>query len=94
MVPFQFHVEGDRRESDKDHKGDHLLNDLELHQTERTAVPFETDTVRRHLQAVLKESDAPGEQDHKDKRCGIGEEPGLLQFEVTVPRERHEDIRR
>ena len=94
MVPTQRHLKGDGRECDKDHEGDHFLDNLQLHQREWSAVPCKTDSVGRHLEAVLEESDAPGQENHKDKRCGIGEETGLLQFQMTVPRERHEDIRR
>lgn len=87
-------MEGDGGESDEDDKGDDLLNDFELHQAERASVALKAYTVSRNLQAVLKESDAPGEEDDKDKGCGIGKKTGLLQFEMAVPSERHEDIRR
>ena len=94
MVPAQRHLESDSRKSDKDHKRDDFLNNFQLHQRERSAVACKTDSVRRHLQTVLEESDAPGQENDKDKRCSIGEETGLLQFQVTIPRERHEDVRR
>ena len=94
MIPSEGHVEGDGRESDEDNKSDDLLNDFELHQAERASVALKAYAVSRNLQAVLKESDAPGEEDDEDKGCGIGKETGLLQFEMTVPSERHEDIRR
>ena len=94
MIPAYLHVKRQCREDNEDHEGDDLLDDLQLHKRERSAVAFETDAVRRHLQTVLKKSDSPREQDHEDKRCGIGEETGLLHLQVTVPRQRHKDIRR
>ena len=94
MVPAERHTESDGGEDDKNHKGDHLLNDFELHQCERTSVALKTHPVGGHLQAVLEESDAPREENDEDKRRGIGEETDVLQFQVAVPRQRHEDIRR
>ena len=43
----------------KDSKGDYLLNDLQLHEVERTAVLNITDPVCRHLCAVFEEGDCP-----------------------------------
>ena len=87
-------MEGDGRESDEDNKSDDLLNDFELHQAERASVALKAYAVSRNLQAVLKESDAPGEEDDEDKGCGIGKETGTLQLQVPVPGKRHEYIRR
>jgi len=85
-------VEGDCREDDKDHECDDFLNDLQLHQAETTSVAFESDAISRNLQAVLEESDSPREEDNENERCGVGEETCLLQFKVSVPRERHKYI--
>lgn len=87
-------MESQGAEDHKDHEGDDLLDDLELHQAERTAVTLEPDTVCRHLQAVLEESDPPREQDDKDQWRSRRDETRLLQFQVSVPRECHKDIRR
>jgi hypothetical protein len=46
------------------------------------------------LKAVLKKSDAPRKQDDKNQRGSVGEETRLLQFQMSVPRQRHEYIRR
>ena len=94
MVPAERHAESDGGEDDEDHEGDHLLNDFELHQRERSSVALKTHSVGGHLQAVLEESDAPREENHEDKRRGVGEETDVLQFQVAVPRQGHEDIRR
>ena len=59
MVPTKGRMERDGGEDDKNHEGDYLLDDLELHQTERTAVSFKTYAVSGYLQTVLKEGDTP-----------------------------------
>ena len=92
MIPTQLHMKGDSGEYDKHHEGDDFLYHFELHQSERTAVAFKTHAVRRYLQAVLEESDAPRKQDNKNQRCGVREEARLLQFEMAVPCQGHEDI--
>lgn len=94
MIPSQRHLESEDGEYHKDHQGNHFLNDLQLHQREGSAITGKANPVCRHLQTILEESNAPGEEDDKDKRRGMSEETCLLQFQMSVPRERHEDIRR
>ena len=84
----------DGRESHKDDKCDDFLDHFELHEREGAAVSFEADAICRHLKAVLEERDSPREENDEDKRCSIGDETGALQFEMTIPGQRHEDIRR
>ena len=86
-------MERDGGEDDEDHEGDDFLDDLELHEVERSSVALETDAVGGYLQAVLEERNAPGEEDDEDQRGGAGEEAGLLQLKMAVPGECHEDIR-
>lgn len=59
MVPTKGRMERDGGEDDKNHEGDYLLDDLELHQTEGPAVSFKTYAVGGYLQTVLKERDTP-----------------------------------
>lgn len=94
MVPAKRHVKSYRRENDKHQQGQHFLDDLQLHQRERSSVAVKTDAVCRYLQAVFKERDAPRKEDDEDERSGVREETFVLQFQVSVPRKRHEDIRR
>ena len=86
-------IEQEGEDDREDGQGDHLLDDLELHQVERTAVAVEADAVRRDGEAVLEEGDAPREQDDEDERPA-GRYLHLLEFEMPVPRERHEDVRK
>jgi len=46
---------------------DTLLNDLQLNEVEGTSVFYEAQTIGRHLTAVLKEGDAPREDDDADE---------------------------
>ena len=94
MVPLHglaLEKEGD--DDGEDGQGDHLLDHLELHQVEGTAVPVEADAVRRNGEAVLEEGDAPREEDDEDERPAGGD-LHLLEFEMTVPGECHEDVRK
>lgn len=93
MVPSQRRMERDSGEDDEDHEGNHLLNHFELHQSEGATVTFKAYPVGRNLEAVLEESDAPGQQDHKNERCRVADHLQRLQFEMSVPGERHEYIR-
>src|SRR5262245_29688244 len=72
------------RERDKDAECDHLLQDLELGDVETLMA----DPVRRHLQQVFEEGDAP-----TDERRHV---PGLAiqSLQMPVPGEGHEDVRR
>ena len=93
MVPLDglpFEKEGDNYREDGERN--HLLDHLQLHQVERSAVALEADPVGRDGKAVLEESDAPGKQDDQDKRPARGDFH-FLQLEMAVPGERHEDVR-
>ena len=94
MVPAEGHMERQGGEEDEDHEGDDLLNDLQLHEGEGSAVALKAHPVGRDLEAVLKESDAPREENHEDQGRGVGEETHVLELEVAVPRERHKHVRR
>ena len=46
---------------------DTLLDDLQLNEVEGSSVFYEAQTIGRHLTAVLKEGDAPREDDDADE---------------------------
>ena len=85
-------LEKQQHENGEDGQREELLNHLELPEVERTTVVDEADTVGGHHEAVLNQGDAPAEKDNQRQR-EFAEPSGALQFQVTVPRERHEDIR-
>ena len=94
MVPLdRLPLEKEGDDDRKDGQGNDLLDDLELHQVERTAVPLEADAVRRDGEAVLEESNPPREQDDENEGPVRGN-LHFLELEMTVPRERHEDVRK
>ena len=75
----------------EDYQRDALLDDLELDQRERTAVALKADAVGRHLTTVFEESDAPREDDDADE-WPVGAHARLLQFEMAIPGQCHEDV--
>ena len=93
MVPLEvLALEEEVHDDREDGQGNDLLQDLELHQAEGAAVAAEADAVGRHGQAIFEEGDSPGEQDDEDQRPS-GRDLHFLQFEMSVPRERHEHVR-
>ena len=93
MVPLDglpLEKEGDNDREDG--QGDDFLDHFELHQVEGTAVPLEADAVRRDGEAILEKGDAPREQDDEDEGPVRGN-LHFLEFEMAIPRERHEDVR-
>ena len=93
MVPVQgLALEEEMDDDREDSQRDGFLDDLELHQVEGPAVAAEADAVGRYREAILEESDPPGEEDDQDQRPA-GRDLHFLQFEMAVPRERHEDVR-
>ena len=77
------HAEDDERE--------YFLDDLQLHEGEWSSIAFETNAIGRHLTAVLKEGDGPGESDDANEGPVVAD-TRLLQFEVTIPRQGHEYV--
>src|ERR1700677_2630441 len=69
-------------ENDEDQQRDDFLEDLEL-----VAIQdLEPDPIRGDLKAVLKKSDAPGDEDDDPKRAVVEI------FEMTIPSEGHEGV--
>ena len=68
MVPVQMGtLEHDIGNDAEDGQRDTLLNDLQLNEIEGTAIFYKPQSVGRHLTAVLKKGDAPGEHDDTQK---------------------------
>lgn len=89
--PERLIFEEDERENDKDHQRDHLLDDFELNQGERSAKFAKADAVGRDLKHVLKQCDTPTDEDDTHQAEVLA--PGhLLEAEVTVPGESHEGV--
>jgi len=81
-----------QHEDGEDGQRKELLDHLELPEVERTAILDEADAVGGHHEAVLDQRNAPAEEDDHRQR-ELAEPSRALQLQVTVPRERHEDIR-
>ena len=66
-LPLEHHCDDDSEHGE----GDDLLDDLELHDVERSAVAVEADSVGRDLGAVFEESQAPGQEDYQYERPAV-----------------------
>ena len=85
-------LEEDQHEDGEDGQREELLDHLELPEVERTAILDEADAIGGHHKAILDQRDTPTEENHHRKRQ-LAEPGRALQLQVTVPCERHEDIR-
>src|SRR5579872_3167773 len=82
IVPPQRLLQIQDRESREDGQSNHFLNRLQL----RGGKLVGTDAVRWNLEAVLKKSDQPAyDNDLVERHLAI--------FQMSIPREGHEDIR-
>jgi len=75
----------------KYYQGDDFLNDLELHQVERTAIIDEADSIGGYKEAVLYACNHPREAYDGNQRP-VGRNAGLVEFKVSVPCKRHKDV--
>ena len=93
MIPVDgLSLEDEQDDDAEDGQGDNFLNDFELQEVERAAVVLEADAVGRDCEAVFKKGDTPREKDDADQRPS-GRDFHLGEFQVSIPGERHEDIR-
>ena len=67
------------------------MNDLQLHQAERTAIDAAADAVCGNHKAVFKEGKAPRSENHKNQRP-VGADVHFFEFEVAVPGGGHKDV--
>lgn len=84
-------LEEEARNKGENHQRDDFLNHLQLHKREGSAIGVIADTVGRYGEAVLNKSDAPRERDDRDEGP-VGTDARLLQAQVAVPGQRHEDV--
>ena len=70
-----------------------FLDDLQLHQVERAAVGVGSHAVRRDHEEILQQCYSPRKEYDDDERPVLGAGNDLRKFQLSVPRERHEDIR-
>lgn len=82
VIPLYFFAEIENRESREDRECDDLLNGLEL----RGGELVRANAIRRDLEAVFEECDAPAYEDYFPKSS-------RAKLEVAVPGKSHEDVR-
>ena len=94
VVPLQcFAFEEHDGEEGEDGDGDDLLYHLELHESEGSAIAYESDAVGRYLAGIFEECQEPTDEDDDVEWCVVRDEFHLLQLEVAVPGKGHEDVR-
>lgn len=92
MIPLQcLSLKLDIGNEAKDNQRNNFLNNLQLHERKGAAIAFEANSIGRHLTAIFEESDSPREGNHANERP-VAACTCLLQFEVTIPGKRHEDV--
>lgn len=92
MIPVQsLSLEEDIGDDGEDDKRYAFLNHFELDQIKWSAIIYKTDAVGWYLTAIFEEGDGPTEGDDTDKRP-VAAHARLLQLEVSVPSQRHEDV--
>ena len=82
VVPPEFFVQIKNRKNHEDRERDNFLDDLQL----RGGIDRVAPAVRGNHQDVFKKRDAPARKDDERQRLA-------LEFQMAIPRERHEDIR-
>lgn len=93
MVPLEwFTLEAYDCEDREDRECDDLLNDLELHKCEWSAIALESVAVGWYHEDVLEESHSPREEDDSVEWCVFWEYLHLCEFKMTVPSKGHEDV--
>lgn len=92
VVPMQcLTLEKYRGEDGEDDERDDLLDDLQLHEREWSAVARESDAVGRNLTGIFGQGNEPREQDDAEERP-VGDDLHFLKFQMPVPCEGHEDV--
>ena len=92
VIPLErFRVEHRHGNRCEHRKRNGFLNDLQLHQAERTAIDATADAVCGNHKAVFKEGKAPRSENHKNQRP-VGADVHFFELEVAVPSERHKDV--
>ena len=94
VIPLQrLASETDDGEDGENSNRDYFLDNFQLHKRKSTAIAHEADTVGGHLTGILEESQTPADENDNVKWGVVRDELHLLQLQVTVPSECHEDIR-
>ena len=94
MIPVDgFALEDGGDDDGEDDERDSLLNDLELHQRIGTAINLGAYTVGWNHEGIFEQSHSPAHEDDEDQRPVFDRRMQLLELEVAIPGEGHEDIR-
>ena len=73
-------------------QGYHLLYDLQLEESEGSAVTPETIMVGRNHKTILHKCQCPRDEDDDIEGCVAVQDVHILQFQVSIPRQSHKDV--
>src|SRR5688572_19139052 len=83
VIHFERLLQEVDRKRHKHAKSDHLLHDLQFGRVDSCQM---SRAIRRHLETILKERDAPTDEDHDPERLCV------QSLQMTVPGKSHEDV--
>ena len=93
VVPVDgFALEDEGDDEGEDRQGDDLLNDFELHQGVGAAVDGGAHPVGRNHKDIFEKGQAPGGENDENQRP-VPADIHLRKLELSVPGERHENVR-
>lgn len=93
MVPLErLAFESYRTESYESDQRDHLLDNLQLDQAERSSIIAETDPVGWNLEAIFEKRQEPAEEDYTDQGQMLEPTELLFELKVPIPGTRHEYV--
>ena len=91
MVPLEWvALDKEYGKEREDNKRDNLLDNLQLPECEGATKLVTTDTVGRHLEAVLEKSDTPADKHDGNNTVAL---QLRLKGDVAIPGKCHKDIR-
>ena len=93
VVPLQgLSFEDQYSKDGEDGDGKHLLDNLQLHQGEWSAVALETDAVAVHLADVFGKGKEPRGKDDDDEGGMVGDDAHGLEFQMAIPGKGHKTV--
>ena len=93
VVPLQgLSFEDQYGKDGEDGDGQHLLDNLQLHERKGSAVAFEAHPVAVHLADVFGKCKEPRGKDDDDEGRVVGDDAHRLEFQMAIPGKGHETV--
>ena len=93
MIPFKRFIFKEKHcKYGKNKQRNYFLYNFQLKQGKRTTIFSKTNSISWNLKDVLKQGKSPTDENNRPKHRFFHPTP-FLEFEMTIPRKRHENIR-